>query len=33
MFLTNGEIHEKIFRNDKPMEDVENNAWEIESAY
>ena len=27
MFFPNGETYERIFRNDKPMEEVENNNF------
>jgi hypothetical protein len=29
MFLTSGEVYEKIFRDDKPMEEIDNeiNFW------
>ena len=27
MFINNGETYERIFRNDKPMEEVENNNF------
>ena len=30
MFLTSGEVYERIFRDDKPMEEIENNGTENE---